>query len=135
MIRYAYLWSDESRRGLEEGVKDRPCAVILVTQEQRGDQIVTVLPITHSEPNDANLALEIPSVTKKRLGLDPERSWVVLSEANQFTWPGPDLRPATRGDADSVAYGLLPAWFIRELRTRFIAALRARRAALVTRSE
>lgn len=103
MIRYAYLWSDESRRGREEGVKDHPCSVILVTQEQRGDQIVTVLPITHSEPKDANLALEIPSVTKKRLGLDSERSWIVLSEANQFTWPGPDLRPAVRGDADTVA--------------------------------
>jgi hypothetical protein len=28
------------------------------------------------------------------LGLDEPRSWVVLTEANRFPWPDPDLRPA-----------------------------------------
>jgi hypothetical protein len=85
VVRYAYLWSDEHRKGRAEGSKDRPCAVILVTQEVRGDSIVTLLPITHSAPVHPNLALEIPSATKARLRLDSERSWVVCSEANRFT--------------------------------------------------
>jgi hypothetical protein len=44
VIRYAYLWLDEHRQGLEEGVKDRPCAVILVTEEADWDRLITVLP-------------------------------------------------------------------------------------------
>lgn len=43
-----------------------------------------------------------------RLGLDDERSWVVLTEANRFVWPGPDLRPLRFGDAASIAYGPYP---------------------------
>ena len=36
--------------------------------------------------------IELPQQTKTRLGLDDERSWVIVSEANDFAWPGPDLR-------------------------------------------
>ena len=45
--RYSYLWSSDHARGLEEGVKDRPCAIILVTEDDAGERVVTVLPITH----------------------------------------------------------------------------------------
>src|SRR5271157_462561 len=37
--------------------------------------------------------VEIPGVTKSRLGLDDGRSWIVVSEANRFCWPGVDLQP------------------------------------------
>jgi hypothetical protein len=30
VIRYSYLWESEARQGREEGVKDRPCAIVLV---------------------------------------------------------------------------------------------------------
>ena len=50
VIRYAYLWADEHQRGQAEGRKDRPSAVILVTADEDGDRIVTVLPVTHSPP-------------------------------------------------------------------------------------
>ncbi len=53
-------------------------------------------------------------------GLDAERSWVVLTEANDFIWPGPDLRPAVNGDPSSVAYGMLPPGFMRVLRERLL---------------
>jgi hypothetical protein len=43
-----------------------------------------VLPITHSAPPDPADAIEIPAETKNRLGLDTDRSWVVITEANQF---------------------------------------------------
>jgi hypothetical protein len=99
VIRYSYLWAEEHGRGQEEGVKDRPCAVILVSTDEDGERWVTVLPVTHAPPSVPELAVEIPAATKRRLGLDDERSWVVLSEANRFLWPGPDLRPVTPGDA------------------------------------
>lgn len=80
-------------------------------------------------------AVEIPKITKDRLGLDDERSWVILSEANRFTWPGPDLRPLCTGEMESVAYGLLPFGLAEQIRSRFIALLKARRTRVVSRTE
>ena len=134
VIRYSYLWAEEHGRGQEEGVKDRPCAVILVSTDEDGERWVTVLPVTHTPPSVPELAVEIPATTKHRLGLDGERSWVVLSEA-RFLWPRPDLQPARPGDAASVAYRQLPYTLSEEIRTKFIAAIRARRAGVVPRSE
>ena len=53
-----------------KGVKDRPCAVILVTADEAGDTLVTVLPIAHRPPADPALAVEIPAAVKRRLRLD-----------------------------------------------------------------
>lgn len=135
VIGYSYLWREEYLRGQEEGSKDRPCAVVLVTASEDGEEIVTVLPITHTPPTNAALSVEIPTATKARLGLDDERSWVVLTEANRFIWPGPDLRPLRAGDAGSVAYGLLPYALMEEIRTRFLALLKSRQARPVARTE
>jgi hypothetical protein len=134
VIRYAYLWRREQARGLEEGSKDRPCSVILVTTDSDNSQVVTVLPITHTPPFDLSLAVEIPTATKKRLGLDDDRSWIVVTEANRFTWPGPDLRPTRTGGPASVAYGLLPEALFKEVQTKFLKAIKKSRA-LVKRSE
>jgi hypothetical protein len=135
VIRYSYLWRAEHLKGREEGVKDRPCAIVLVTEEREGDLIVTVLPVTHSPPADSASAMEIPAETKRRLGLDSERSWIVMNEANQFVWPGPDLRPAVSGAPESVAYGLLPQLFFEKLRDRLVAILKARQSDIVRRSD
>jgi hypothetical protein len=118
VIRYAYLWESEARKGCEEGAKDRPCAIVLVVLRDGGQPIVRVLPVTHASPRNAADALEIPAAAKERLGLDSERSWVVLTEANDFIWPGPDLRPVPGGDQGTVAYGFLPPGFMRVLRER-----------------
>jgi hypothetical protein len=135
VIRYSYLWAEEYGRGQEEGTKDRPGAVILVTTDVAGVRSVTVLPITHAPPSNSSLAVEIPAATKRRLGLDDERSWVLLTEANRFIWPGPDLRPISPGDMASIAYGPLPFALFEQIRQRFIAVIRARRARLVPRTE
>ncbi|OYU74560.1 MAG: hypothetical protein CFE32_17380, partial [Alphaproteobacteria bacterium PA3] len=70
--------------------------------------VAIVVPVTHSPPADPATAIEIPAVTKARLGLDAERSWIVCNEANVFAWPGPDLRAAGRQTPPSVWYGPLP---------------------------
>jgi hypothetical protein len=134
VIRYSYLWDREARQGREEGVKDRPCAIILVILREGEHPIVRVLPITHTPPADPVDGLEIPQPTKLRLGLDSERSWVVLTEANDFVWPGPDLRPAVRGDLSTAAYGMLPPAFMAVLRER-LAQRRRDRLAITTRTE
>ena len=50
VLRYGYLWFDQHRRGQEEGSKDRPCVVVLAVQQDDGDTVVMVVPITHSPP-------------------------------------------------------------------------------------
>lgn len=135
VIRYSYLWKREYDNHQEEGVKDRPSAVIMVTKNDDGETLVTVLPVTHTPPSDPTLAVEIPRQTKQRLGLDDERSWIVLSEANRFIWPGPDLRMAKPGEPLSVVYGYLSANFFELIRTRFIALAKAQKAKLVRRSQ
>jgi hypothetical protein len=86
-------------------------------------------------PKDPSDALEIPIVTKERLGLDSERSWVVLTEANDFIWPGPDLRPLPGRDAGTVADGFLPPGFMKILRQRLIRLRREKKLRAVSRSD
>jgi hypothetical protein len=129
------LWESEAKKGREEGVKDRPCAIVLVVLREGRHPIVRVLPVTHTPPTDPNDALEIPAITKERLGLDSARSWVALTEANDFIWPGPDLRPAIAGDLDSVAYGFLPPKFMAVLRERLLALYRDKKSQATRRTE
>lgn len=119
VISYAYLWSDEAEQGQVEGRKDRPCAIVVATETPGPSQRkqVTVVPITHAPPHDPRVAIEIPSRVKEHLGLDSERSWVVLNEFNVFTWPGFDLRPIKSKDGRA-DYGFLPPKFFDQLIAR-----------------
>lgn len=134
VIRYSYLWSHEAKAGHEEGSKERPCAVLLTTTTRAGAKVVTVLPVTHTPPSDERLAVEIPQATKVRLGLDDDRSWVVLTELNQFQWPGPDLRTVPGDPAGEVAYGQLPAALYETIRKLWLAAYDAGKIAQVKRT-
>lgn len=134
VIRYAYLWRDEARRGQEDGSKDRPCVIVLSVQNRDGQTIVTVAPVTHSPPRNRGQTIEIPAETKSRLGLDDSRSWIVATDLNRFNWPGVDLRPIERGRTD-YAFGLLPATLYAQLRDKVLALAQAGRTALTLRNE
>lgn len=135
VIRYSYLWLREYEQGREEGAKDRLCAIILALVDADGDTRVTVLPVTHSAPGNPSTTIEIPHDTKRRLGLDSERSWIILTEANEFVWPGPDLRPIPGADTATVAYGFLPPRFFNLLRRRFLTLARQRRTRGIQKTE
>ena len=124
-----------SKRGQEEGLKDRPCALVLSSRDEGGDTIVAVVPVTHSPPERPEEAVEIPAVTKRRLGLDEARSWIVVSEINRFVWPGPDLRPVSRAEPERLEYGFLPPALFRQVLERFEACAAARRLRAVPRAE
>lgn len=108
VISYAYLWKRGADQGREEGVKDRPCVVILAVKENNGRLVVTVCPITHTPPETRSSKIKVPPGTRRRLGLDEEESWIVVTEVNRFVWPGPDLRPVPRSNPPKFEYGLLP---------------------------
>jgi hypothetical protein len=105
VIRYSYLWWNEARRGRTEGAKDRPCGVVLTRLSEAGTTLVYVLPITHSPPQGPEAGIEIPPATRRRLGLDAERSWIITTELNRFIWPGPDIRALPSGE---YSHGYLP---------------------------
>jgi hypothetical protein len=129
VLHYAYLWHDQHRRGLEEGAKDRPCVVVLSAQQEAEGVVVTVAPITHSPPRSPDQAVELPPATKRRLGLDADRSWVVVTEVNRFRWPGVDLRPVPGAAPVAYHYGVLPPELFRKVKAgigRWARALRVK---------
>ncbi|ENT06509.1 hypothetical protein C038_00469 [Brucella sp. 63/311] len=80
IFRYSYLWHWQFEQGREEGDKDRPVLVLAITTTlEDGSPVVRVLPVTHTPPQRDDEAIEIPAATKRRLGLDDARSWIVLS--------------------------------------------------------
>ena len=133
VISYTYLWHSEYEDGREDGVKHRPCVIVIAANDQIGKKLVTVVPVTHTPPRRSEEAVEIPAATKQRLGLDDARSWAVVSEVNDFIWPGPDLRPLF-GDPDRFDYGLLPPGLFRQIRDRMTAWGMARQLRSVPRT-
>lgn len=133
VFRYSYLWHWQHLEGREEGDKDRPALVLaIVASLDDGTPALRVLPITHSPPSDPEEAVEIPASTKHRLGLDDERSWIVLTESNRFIWPGPDVRPIAN---ESGYHGPLPPALFDEIKRRFVDLARNQRHKATIRSD
>lgn len=121
VLNYSYLWEYEYVKGRDEGIKDRPVAVVLVTQTRDGIDQVHVVPMTTKPPARDQLAIEVPDAVRRDLGLSGNRSWIVITEWNRFAWPGYDIRPVP-GREPSVSYGYLPASFFRRVRDAVVAA-------------
>jgi hypothetical protein len=101
--------------------------VIIAAPAIAGGMQVYVLPVTHTPPSDPSVAIEIPPRVKEHLGLDNERSWIVLDEINDFLWPGYDLRLVPGSKPARIDYGILPPRFFDRVRTAFLALAQARR--------
>ena len=84
VIHYSYLWADEHVAGAEEGLKDRPCAIVAARRAVEGKIVVTAFPITHTPPFDPRDAVELPAAPKTHLGLDDERSWGVMGSPHDL---------------------------------------------------
>ena len=134
VISYAYLWRGEHEQGREEGAKTRPAVIVLTARDHEGDTIVIVAPVTHSAPGSPEDAIEIPAATKVRLGLDSERSWVIVTEVNRFVWPGPDLAPVP-GNPRRFDYGFLPPRFFKNITSQIVDRARARKLKEVPRHD
>ena len=133
VISYAYLWHSDFVEGHEEGHKYRPCVIVSAAPQPEGGQRLLVLPITHSPAARSDLVQEIPVTIRQHLRLDDQRSWIVLTEWNEFQWPGPDLGRSAPGDA--LIYETLPPRFFEKIRQRFTATVRAGKAAAVKRTD
>lgn len=96
---------------------------------------MTVVPVTHTPPSDPKEAIEIPAAIKRHLGFDDQRSWIVVSETNDFIWPGPDLRPIPGRKPATYVYGVLPPKFFNQLREKILQALLHHEVDAVPRTE
>src|SRR5690348_6998323 len=68
VISYSYLWSHEAEAGEESGRKDRPVVVVVARVAQQDSTALLVAPITHTPPEYAADAIEIPANVKQHLG-------------------------------------------------------------------
>lgn len=107
--------------------------MVVARIETSGRTQLLVAPITHTEPDRAEDGVEIPPSVKRHLGLDRERSWVVLTELNRFNWPGPDIRPVP--GSESPLYDALPEWLFRKVQEGIGRNAREGRIAISRRSE
>ena len=103
-------------------------------RDEEGDRVVFVAPITHARPSDPNEAIEIPRATKRRLGLDDDQSWIIVTELNRFVWPGPDLRPIGGEYPGRFAYGFLPEALFARVKAAVRAQIEARKLRTTARS-
>lgn len=127
IVRHAFLWSDETRQGRTEARKDRPCVVVVAVRDEPSQRVrVRVVPITQA-PHDPHRAIALPPKVKRHLGLDADESWIVIEEANEFVWPGVDLRPISRTKPGVWSYGVLPVELFAELQSRLRLELEQRR--------
>jgi hypothetical protein len=120
VVPYEYLWRNEARRRDEWGKKIRPCAIIVAVTEESGEIETVVAPITHLEPTPPSEGIEIPPRVKKHLGLDEQRSWVIVTDLNVFHWPGIDIWRVPNAPPGTYDYGLLPSKLFEQIKARIL---------------
>jgi hypothetical protein len=89
--------------------------VVVARIEEAAGPLILVAPVTHKAPDKSMDAIEIPTNVKKQLGLDKDRSWIVVTELNRFIWPGPDIRPVPETGAP--LYDAVPDWLFERVRS------------------
>jgi mRNA-degrading endonuclease toxin of MazEF toxin-antitoxin module len=131
VVRYDYLWDDERLLGKVEGSKDRPCAVVLALQgDSMGRQLVIVAAITHTKPQSADAGIEISAHAKRMLGLDGERSWIIVTEVNVVDWSDPGFVPVK---PEQWSYGSLPKALAIQVRNSISERAKSKRLGQVNR--
>lgn len=119
VVLYDYLWGEEAAAGRLNGRKLRPACIVLVTTDQAGGHLVRYAPITHLRPRAKDDALEVPADEKRRLGLDDQPSWVIVSELNREVWPaGLGRIPGRNGE---FVFGRVSDNFLRRLLSMIVA--------------
>jgi len=107
---------------------------VVVATIIRDDRIqLLVAPLTHAEPERSSEAIEVPLNVRRQLGLDRDRSWIVLTELNRFIWPGPDVRIAP--GQESPFHDAIPDWLFFQVKDGIQRHLGADGLAITKRTE
>jgi hypothetical protein len=103
ILNYIFLFAHEAK-SRDEGVKERPCVVIMADPQQ---QRVLVAPLTTQGDRYAD-TLPVPDEVCRIVKLRGPTA-VVLNELNIFTWLGYDVRPLH--DTNDIMIGRFPPGF------------------------
>ncbi len=103
ILNYIFLFAHEAK-ARDEGIKERPCMVIMTIPEE---QRVLVAPLTTKGDSYAD-TLPVPDAVCRIAKLRGPTS-VVLTELNIFTWLGYDVRPLH--GSDDIYIGRFPPGF------------------------
>jgi mRNA-degrading endonuclease toxin of MazEF toxin-antitoxin module len=137
VLSYGYLWKWQDEMGGDTGEKNRPCVIVLAVENNDGDTVIVVVPVTRQQPRSdrgpGRASVEIPVKVQAHLGLDGGRSWIIVDEVNKFVWPGPDLAqiPSQPG---KFHYGFIPPKLYKKIIARCTSIAKAHRLGTVTRT-
>jgi hypothetical protein len=131
VVRYDYLWSREAAAGRDQG-KDRPTCLVAASDSLSRPRYVVLLPITHTPPVGDTVGIEIPTKVRQAIGLDDERSWVVVSEYNIDEWPNAGLSPLP-GGPNRFSYGFVPPGLFKVIKAKFLQLAKQGKSEVVRR--
>lgn len=87
VVKYDFLWKHEAATGQEHGSKDRPSAIIIVSDENEdGSRKVVLCAITHTPPFQNEKAVAVPAKVSDHLGFDGLKSWIKTDQVNTVIW-------------------------------------------------
>ena len=118
VIRYDYIWTREAAAGRDQG-KERPACLVAAMDPVALPRFVVILPITHTQPDNNAVGVEIPARVRQALGLDDAPSWVIVSEHNVDEWPNGGLAPLP-GQPGVFSYGFIPPGLFAQVKTKFL---------------
>ncbi|WP_339761712.1 hypothetical protein [uncultured Hoeflea sp.] len=113
---FHYLWHREAQKGEESGRKPRPVCIVIKTSGN--PDVVFLFPFTSKQPFVGQLALIVPEIECRRIGLAAP-CWIILDEFN---------RVEMDKDYDFVStepIGSVSAAFLREIAMTIKQAARA----------
>jgi hypothetical protein len=132
IVRFDYLWRREAHSGLKDGLKIRPCAVIVARRRlDTGDFEVLLAPITHSPPSQPSEGYALPEQARPITGLDHQKSWLITSELNEVRWTDAGFTPAR---PEQWLVGQLPRRLAIKVNFDVLAAIKAGQMAIIRRS-
>ncbi len=105
--------------GSAQGNRVPRCASLVPVKDGDGEQEV-IAPFTPRQPQRPEDAIEILPATRQRLDVDSERSWIVITEADEFSRPGLRLRAAFGRDDTTTVHGALPPKLFIHVRNRVL---------------
>jgi hypothetical protein len=138
LVAYEYLWlSQQNIR--EDGAKGLSSSLIFAKKIIASVTLAYAVGMSHKPPDASEKAIEVPRKLKRHLGLDEDPSWVYTDQLNEFTWPGPDLRPAEwlsnlPSARDSCIIGALPKNWFALLKQDVVGNLKLKRAHIIRRT-
>jgi hypothetical protein len=133
VVHYSYVFHARSRNIRDAG-KSRPCLIAAAFPEadERLKTGVLYLPISHSLPGADDVGVELMADAKYAARLDGVRQWVLVSQANQDTWPE-DIANLP-GRPGLFAYGFLPPGTFRAVQMAFGRLFAERRFNIIPRN-